>query len=88
MSRAVGPFGLHSAFSRSSFASAFSHRFRTARKRMNVAVPPNTVPTPVFIAIHDFERRDRALMPVLNLALAAMGRVGDAMPKGEQLWLF
>src|SRR6516164_5303687 len=35
---------------------------------MHVSRPPNTVPNPVFIAIHDLERRDRALVPVLNLA--------------------
>ena len=43
---------------------------------MHVSRPPNTVPNPVFIAIHDLERRDRALVPVLNLAQDSIYTLG------------
>ena len=41
-----------------------------------MAVPLNTVPNPVFIAIHDFKRVDRALVPVLNLAQDSINILG------------
>ena len=43
---------------------------------MHVAVPPNAVPNPVFIPIHDFKRGDRALVPVLNLAQDSINILG------------
>ena len=43
---------------------------------MHVSRPPNTVPNPVFIAISDFERRYRALVPVLNFAQDSINILG------------
>ena len=41
-----------------------------------MAVPPITIPNPVFIAIHDFERGYRALVPVLNRAQDSINILG------------
>src|SRR5262249_42725893 len=61
--------------------------FAQSKNGCTLTVPPNTVPHPVFIAIHDFERGYRALVPVFNLAQdsinilghreIAQGRIGD-----------
>jgi hypothetical protein len=41
-----------------------------------LAIPSDTVPNAVLISIHDFERGDRALVPVLNLAQHCLNIVG------------
>ena len=41
-----------------------------------MAIPFDTVPNAVLISIHDFERGDRALVPVLNLAQHCLNIVG------------
>ena len=63
------------------FPQQFCHRlsligFAQSKNGCTLAVPPNTVPNPVFIAIHDFERGDRALVPVLNFAQDSINILG------------
>jgi hypothetical protein len=41
-----------------------------------LAIPSNTVPNAALISIHDFERGDRALVPVLNLAQDCLDIIG------------
>jgi hypothetical protein len=42
-----------------------------------LTVPPDTVPDPVLIAIHDLERGNRALVPMLDSAQNGLDVVGD-----------
>jgi hypothetical protein len=42
--------------------------FAQSEGRCALAIPSDTVPNTVLISIHDFERTDRSLVPVFDLA--------------------
>jgi hypothetical protein len=69
------------------FVHQFCHRlpligFAESENGCTLTVPPNTVPNPVFIPIHDFERGDRALVPVLDLTQDSINVLGhEGLPE-------
>ena len=46
------------------------------QRTSDAAVPPDTVPVSAFIPIHDLERGNRSLMPVLDFAENILDAVG------------
>jgi len=53
--------------------------FLEAQKKKLLSVPMHPVPYPFGIPVHDFERRNRSLMPVLDLAQDVLDVVGDRL---------
>jgi hypothetical protein len=52
--------------------------FGQSEGRCALAIPSNTVPNAALISIHDFERGDRALVPVLDLSQDCLQIIGDS----------